>query len=62
MKNLRQTIEAQLEAQRWAASQASREQSSETLKANALERWAELFEAGYYSEARRVWKREFEQA
>jgi hypothetical protein len=54
MTNLRQANDQQLEAQRFTASQAAREQSSETLKAAALERAGELAMEGRLMESRRV--------
>ena len=49
----RTRIEAQLEADRFLAQQASREATQAAYVRNALERAAELFLAGYYAEARR---------
>lgn len=45
---------ATLEAQRFTCAQAAREQSAQVAWANALERSAELFIAGYWQQARRV--------
>lgn len=50
----RQRILAQLEAQRFQAQQAAREQPSEVLKRNALERAGELAQLGRLKESRRV--------
>lgn len=47
-------VEAQMEAQRFTASQASREQAATQAWLNALERAGELVQAGYYQDARRV--------
>lgn len=47
-------INAQLEADRFIASQASREQARQVLLANALERAGELALLGRFQESRRV--------
>lgn len=54
MTATRQHIEDQLEAQRFIASQASREQSAQALREAALERAGELALAGRLMESRRV--------
>lgn len=59
MTSTRRHIEEALEAQRFIASQASRER--DTLLQNTLERAAELVQAGRYSEARRVCKLNIEE-
>lgn len=48
------TIEAQHEAQRFAAEQVAREQSAQRLRDAALERAGELALAGRLAESRRV--------
>lgn len=47
-------INEQLEAERFIASQASREASRQTLQANALERAGELALLGRFVESKRV--------
>ena len=54
MTTAQQHIHQQLEAQRWTSAQAAREQGSEALKLNALERAGELALAGRLRESRRV--------
>lgn len=48
------TIETAMEAQRFTASQASREATRQTLQANALERAGELALLGRFQESKRV--------
>jgi hypothetical protein len=52
--NIRKNIEAQMESQRFTASQAAREQSAQTLRNAALERAGELAQQGRLAESRRV--------
>jgi hypothetical protein len=54
MNTTQNRIHSDLEAQRWIAAQAAREQEREVLIKNTLERAAELVLAGRYAEARRV--------
>lgn len=54
MTDPRAKIETALEAQRFVAQQASREQSREVLRAAALDRAGELAQAGRLQESRRV--------
>lgn len=58
----RRAVLAQLETQRFAADQASREQPVEQLRRNALERAGELAQQGRLLESRRVLELNFHQA
>lgn len=58
---LRRHTDNALEAQRWQASQAAREQPERAAHYNALERMGELVQAGYRTEAKRLHEREVAQ-
>lgn len=54
MQNIRKHIEAQMESQRFTATQAAREQSAQALRDATLERAGELAQLGRLQESRRV--------
>jgi hypothetical protein len=54
MNPTRKNIEAQMEAQRWQAQQAAREQPAQVALNAALERAGELAQQGRLAESRRV--------
>lgn len=56
MQNRDHTLK-QLEAQRWQAAQAAREQSEQAYRNDILERAGELAQGGYLAESRRMAKR-----